>query len=110
MYTNDSAGRAVRTPAETATNPDVPASRAMAQASGAASAPRIANGSQDAAAVGPSSQMNGTWTSEARGIQWALDAIGRTGLAGIPPPTSGKIQMKSTARPWPAASSRATFT
>ncbi len=87
-----------------------PASRPIAHASGAASAPAIANGSAEAMAVGPSSQMNGTWTSDASGIQWALDGIGRTGLAGMAPPTSGKIQMKSTLKPWPAASWRATST
>ena len=54
--------------------------------------------------------MNGTWTSEASGIQWAFEGIGRTGLAGITPPTSGKIQMKSTLNPWPEASCRATST
>ncbi len=54
--------------------------------------------------------MNGTWTSEASGIQWALDGIGRTGLAGITPPTSAKIQTTSTLKPWPAASCRATST
>ena len=70
----------------------------------------IANGIAEAIAVGPRSQMNGTWTSDASGIQWAFDGIGRTGLAGIAPPTSGKIQMKSTLKPWPAASCRATST
>ena len=54
--------------------------------------------------------MNGTWTIDASGIQCAFDGIGRTGLAGIAPPTSGKIQMKSTLKPWPAASCRATST
>ena len=54
--------------------------------------------------------MNGTWTSDASGIQWAFEGIGRTGLAGIAPPTSGKIQMKSTLNPCPAASCRATST
>ena len=39
--------------------------------------------------------MNGTWTSEASGIQWAFEGTGRVGLAGIPPPTSGKIQIAS---------------
>ena len=50
----------------------------------------------------------GTWTIEARGIQCAFDGIGRTGLAGILPPTSAKIQTKSTLKPWPAARDRAT--
>ena len=54
--------------------------------------------------------MNGTWTRAASGIQCALDAIGRTGFAGMAPPISGKIQMKSTLKPWPAASWRATST
>ena len=110
MYTNDRAGSAVRTPAAAATNGDSPASRAIAQASGAANAPAIANGSAEAIAVGPSSQMNGTWTIEASGIQCALDAIGSTGFAGIFPPTSAKIQTTSTLNPWPAASWRATST
>ena len=60
--------------------------------------------------MGPSSQMNGTCTRAASGIQCALDAIGRTGFAGMAPPTSGKIQMKSTLKPLPAASWRATST
>ena len=54
--------------------------------------------------------MNGTWTSEASGIQWALLGIGSVGSAGIVPPTSAKIQMKSTWRPCPAATARATST
>ncbi len=99
MNTNDSAGSATRIPAATATNADVPASRAIAHASGAANAPAIANGRADAIAVGPSSQMNGTCTSDASGIQWALDGIGSTGLAGILPPTSAKIQTTSTWNP-----------
>ncbi len=110
MYTNDSAGKAVRIPAPIETNRGAPASRPIAHASGAASAPMNANGRADAIAVGPSSQMNGTWTIEASGIQCALDGIGRMGLAGIAPPTSGKIQMKSTLNPCPAASWRATST
>ncbi len=110
MYTKDSAGSAVSTPAPTLTYEGTPASRPIAHASGAANAPQIANGSAEAIAVGPRSQMNGTWTSDASGIQWALAGIGSTGLAGIPPPTSGKIQMKSTDRPCPAASCRATST
>ncbi len=69
-----------------------------------------ANGSADATGVDPSSQMNGTWTSEASGIQWALLGIGSVGSAGIVPPTSAKIQMKSTWRPCPAATARATST
>ena len=54
--------------------------------------------------------MNGTWTIDASGIQCAFDGIGRTGWRGIAPPTSGKIQMKSTLNPCPAASCRATST
>src|SRR6187399_2976196 len=110
MYTNESAGSAVSRPAPTATIGGAPASLPISQASGAANAPAIAKGIADAIAVGPSSQMNGTWTRDARGIQWALDGIGRTGLAGIAPPTSGKIQMKSTLNPCPATSCRATST
>ena len=72
--------------------------------------PRIAKGSADANPVWPKSQMNGTWTIEASGIQCAFEGIGRTGLAGIVPPTSGKIQMKSTLKPWPPATLRATST
>ena len=64
----------------------------------------------DASIVGPSAQMNGTWTIDASGSQWAFDGTGRPALAGIAPPTSGKIQTKSTLKPWPAASSRATWT
>ena len=110
MYTNDSAGNAMRIAAPSCTIRGAPASRAMSQVSGAAVAPMIANGIADANAVGPRSQMNGTWTSDASGIQCAFDGIGRTGLAGIPPPTSGKIQTKSTLKPLPAASWRATST
>src|SRR6476661_5249574 len=106
MYTRDRTGIAVRIPAPSATEPGAFASRAMAQASGAATAPVIANGSADAHATGPNAQMNGTWTSEASGIQWALLGIGRVGTAGIVPPTSGKIQMKSTENPWPDARDR----
>ena len=50
------------------------------------------------------------WMKDASGSQWALDGIGRTGSAGMWPPTSAKIQTKSTVRPWPAASDRATST
>ncbi len=92
-------GIAMSTPAPTATAVRAPASRAIAHVSGAAIAPSSANGSADAKPVGPSSQMNGTWTIEASGIQWAFEGIGRTGFAGIAPPTSGKIQMKSTLKP-----------
>jgi len=69
-----------------------------------------ANGSADASAVGPRTAMNGTWTIEASGIQWAFDGIGRVGKAGMWPPTSAKIQTKLTLKPWPAARFRATST
>ena len=110
MYTNDSAGSAVSTPAPMPTKDGAPASRAISQASGAAMAPMSANGRADANAVGPRSQMNGTWTRDASGIQCALDAIGRTASAGIRPPTSAKIQTTSMEKPCPAASCRATST
>ncbi len=106
----DRSGSAVRIPAPTATSGRAPASRAIAQVSGAASAPISANGAADAQATSPNTNRNGTWTSEASGIQCALEAIGSTGLAGMAPPTSAKIQMKSTLRPWPAWSCRATST
>ena len=54
--------------------------------------------------------MNGTWTIDASGIQCAFEGIGRIGSAGIVPPTSGKIQMKSTWNPSPPATFRATST
>src|SRR6187549_82833 len=92
-------GTAMSAPAPIATALRAPASLAIAHVSGAAIAPRNANGRAEAVAVGPSNQMNGTCTIEASGIQWAFEGIGRTGLAGIPPPTSGKIQMKSTLKP-----------
>ena len=82
----------------------------MAQARGAVIAPRSANGSAEANAVGPSSQMNGTWTIDASGIQCAFEGTGSVGSAGIFPPISTKIQMKSTLNPWPAARLRATST
>ena len=61
-----------------------------------------ANGSADAHATSPKSARNGTWTIDASGIQWAFEGIGRVGSAGILPPTSAKIQMKSTLKPCPA--------
>ena len=82
----------------------------MAHVSGAAIEPMSTNGSAEAHAVAPSTAMNGTWTIDANGIQCAFDGIGRAGTAGIPPPTSGKIQTKSTLKPWPAATFRATST
>src|SRR5438876_6557496 len=103
------AGNAVRTPAPTDTNRLAPASRPIAHASGAARAPLIANGTAAANAfIVPKTARNGTWTSDARGIQWAFEGIGRTGAAGILPPTSAKIHTKSTLNPCPVASDRAT--
>ena len=102
------AGNAVRTPAPTATRRLVPASRPMAQARGAASEPIRAKGRAAAQAWSPKTSRNGTWTSDASGIQWAFEGIGSTGLAGIRPPTSAKIQTKSTLKPRPVASDRAT--
>ncbi len=101
---------AVRMPAPTATVDDAFASRAIAQVSGAAIAPMRANGAADAQATVPNSARNGSWTMDASGIQWALDGIGRTGFAGIVPPTSAKIQMKSTLKPWPEWMAWATST
>jgi hypothetical protein len=69
-----------------------------------------ANGSADASAVGPRTQMNGTCTSDASGIQCAFEGIGRVGLAGIFPPTSAKIHRTSVLKPCPAASWRAVST
>src|SRR3954453_2435526 len=99
MYTNESAGKAVRIPAPRGTPRGAPASFAISQASGAANAPAIANGIAEAIAVGPRSQMNGTWTSDASGIQWAFEGIGRTGRAGIRPPPPGKIQRSRHGKP-----------
>ena len=82
----------------------------MTQISGAATAPMIANGSAEAHGPTPKIAMNGTWTMDASGIQWALDGIGRVGSGGMPPPTSGKIQMKSTLKPSPACRLFATST
>ena len=69
---------------------------------GAAIAPISANGSASAQATSPKTAMNGTWTIEARGIQWAFDGIGSIGSAGILAPTSAKIQTKSMLKPVPA--------
>ena len=110
MYVSDRTGIATRNPAPIATRRRAPASRAIAQVSGAAVAPISAKGSADAQATLPKSSRNGTWTSDASGIQWAFDGIGRTGSAGRTPPTSGKIQMRSMLNPSPAASARATST
>ena len=110
MYVNDRTGIATRNPAPIATLRRAPASRAMAQVSGAAVAPINAKGNADAQATSPKSSRNGTWTRDASGIQWAFDGIGRTGSAGTTPPTSGKIQIRSMLNPSPAASARATST
>jgi hypothetical protein len=110
MYTSDNAGIAVSTPAPTDTRGRIPASRPIAHASGAASDPMRANGRADATGDDPNSQMNGTWTSDASGIQWALLGIGSVGSAGSFPPTSAKIQMKSTWKPCPPATEFATST
>ena len=110
MNGSDSSGSAVRTPAPIATSGRAPTSRAIAQVSGAASAPIRANGAADAQATSPKTNRNGTWTSDASGIQWAKAGIGSTGLAGMTPPTSAKIQTKSTLKPCPAWICRATST
>ncbi len=82
----------------------------MAQISGAAVAPMIANGRAEAKGPTPKSARNGTWTMDANGIQWALDGMGSDGSGGMPPPTSGKIQMKSMLKPSPACRLFATST
>ena len=97
-------------PAPRATSRRAPASVANAQVIGAASEPISANGRAEAQAVGPRTARNGTWTSEASGIQWALLGIGRTGWAGSEPPRSTNVQMKSMLKPCPAWSARATLT
>ena len=89
-------------PAPTATIGRAPASRAKPQASGDATAPMRANGKAAAHATLPKTDRNGSWTMDARGIQCALEGMGRTGSAGSLPPTSAKIQMKSTLNPCPA--------
>ena len=70
-----------------------PASRPMNQVSGALAAARSQNGRAEAIAVGPSSQIDGTWMSAASGIQWALEGMGSTPSVGSLPPTSTKFQM-----------------
>jgi hypothetical protein len=82
----------------------------MNHASGAVIEPMRTVGIAEASGVGPRTAMNGAWTKDASGSQWALLGIGRTGFAGMWLPTSAKIQMKSTLSPWPAASARATST
>ena len=74
---------AIRTPAPTATTALAPASRAIAQVSGAAVAPIRTKGAADAHGCGPNRARNGTWTSAASGIQWPNAGIGRVGSAGI---------------------------
>jgi hypothetical protein len=63
------AGTATSRAAEMAPGIDRPASRPMNQVKGEVAAAMSQKGTADAAAVGPSSQMNGTWTSAASGIQ-----------------------------------------
>ena len=82
----------------------------MAQVNGAASEPISANGAADAHATFPNTARNGTWTMDASGIQWAFDGIGNVGSAGMTPPTSAKIQTKSTLKPCPDWRARATST
>ena len=82
----------------------------MNQVSGAVVAPASANGMAETQAAVPRTAMNGSWTSDARGSQWALLGIGRCGSAGRTPPVSTKAQMKSTLNPWPAWRARATST
>ena len=101
---------ATRMPAPTWIHERAPASRAIAHVSGAARAPINANGAADAQATFPKTARNGTCTIEASGIQCALDGIGSVGSAGITPPTSAKIQMKSMLNPCPAFRARATST
>ena len=75
---------------------------------GTASAPSSQNGRLEASQVGPRSQMNGTCTIAASGIQCASAGIGSVPTAGNRPPTSTKLQMYGIVKPWPAASERAT--
>ena len=110
MNATDNAGMAIRTPAPTATTALAPASRAIAQVSGAAVAPIRTKGAADAHGCGPNRARNGTWTSAASGIQWPNAAIGRVGSAGMAPPTSGKIHTTSTLNPLPCAIERAAST
>ena len=110
MKTSPSAGSAARTPAPSWTVRLAPTSRAITQVSGAASEPTSTMGSAEANAVGPSSHTNGAWMKDASGSQCAFEGIGSTGWAGILPPTSAKIQTKSTVRPCPDARDRATST
>ena len=87
------AGTATSSAAAAAALAASPASRPMNQVSGALAAASSQNGRAEATAVGPSSQMDGTWTSAASGIQWAFAGMGSTPSAGSVPPTSTKFQM-----------------
>ena len=64
-------------PAPTATSARAPASRAIAQVSGAATEPMSANGAAAAHGWSPKTARNGTWTIDASGIQWAFEGIGQ---------------------------------
>ena len=110
MNTAPAAGMADMTPAPSWTVRDAPMSRAMKKVRGAASEPMRTIGRAEAIAVAPIRTMNGAWMNDASGSQWAFEGIGRTASAGSTPPTSAKIQTKSTFSPWPAASARATST
>ncbi len=103
MNTVPAAGMAARTAAPSCTVREAPMSRAISQVSGAASEPMSTIGSADAIAVAPMSTMNGAWMNDARGSQCAFDGMGRTASAGNLPPTSAKIQTKSTFSPCPLA-------
>ena len=82
-----------------------PASRAIAQVSGAASAPMSANGArgrpgdvaEERAGTGPGRSTPAASSGRSRGSAGS-------GRPGSCPPTSAKIQMKSTLKPWPACS------
>ena len=87
------AGTATSSPAIAACQEGMPASRPISQVSGATAAPTSQNGRPDATFVGPSSQMNGTCSNAASGIQCAFDGIGRMPSSGSMPPTSTKFQM-----------------
>ena len=76
-----------------------PASRAINQTSGPISEPIAMIGRADARAVWPKTVIDAAWRIDDSGSQWPLPGTGRTGFAGMCPPTSAKIQMKSTFRP-----------
>ncbi len=65
----------------------------MIQVSGATAADASQKGKAEAVAVGPRSQMKGTWMRAASGIQCAFEGMGSTPSAGSRPPTSTKFQM-----------------